>query len=153
RHAAFRAVTAVRGQIASFWKGQSLPFPEPGGRLIKHEQVASFATTMSDHRVALDQAVAEMDQHYLELKQAARRRLGSLYHDGDYPATLVGLFGVAWEFPNIEPPEYLIQLSPSLFQAERARVAARFEEAVRLAEQAFLGEFQKLVEHLCERLT
>jgi hypothetical protein len=32
-------------------------------------------------------------------------------------------------------------------------VAARFEEAVRLAEQAFLEEFARLVEHLTERLT
>lgn len=34
RHVAFRAVTAVRGKIASYWKGISLPFPEPGVRLI-----------------------------------------------------------------------------------------------------------------------
>jgi hypothetical protein len=32
---AYRAVTAVRGKITSFWKSQSMPFPEPGIRLIK----------------------------------------------------------------------------------------------------------------------
>jgi hypothetical protein len=39
RHAAFRAVTAVRGKVESEWKGMSLPFPEPGVRLIKQDRV------------------------------------------------------------------------------------------------------------------
>src|SRR5262249_46649741 len=39
------------------------------------------------------------------------------------------------------------------YEQERARVAARFEEAVQLAEQAFLEEFARLVAHLTERLT
>jgi hypothetical protein len=46
----------------------------------------------------------------------------------------------------------LLRLSPEIYQQEQARVAQRFEEAVRLAEQAFLSEFGKLVSHLAERL-
>jgi hypothetical protein len=46
-----------------------------------------------------------------------------------------------------------VQLSPGLYEAERARVSARFEEAVRLAEQAFLEEFARLVSHLTERIS
>ena len=80
-------------------------------------------------------------------------RLGSLYDDADYPATLVGLFGVAWDFPSLEPPDYLVALSPAVYEQERARVAARFDEAVELAERAFADEFARLVEHLAERLS
>src|SRR6478609_12029679 len=29
-HAAFRAVTAIRGKADSYWRGLSLPYPEPG---------------------------------------------------------------------------------------------------------------------------
>ena len=39
KHAAFRAVTAVRGKVDAYWKGITLPFPESGIRLIKHDQV------------------------------------------------------------------------------------------------------------------
>jgi hypothetical protein len=46
-----------------------------------------------------------------------------------------------------------VQLSPGLYEAERARVSARFEEAVQLAEQAFLDEFARLVAHLTERIS
>ena len=54
--------------------------------------------------------------------------------------TLRGLFDLSWDFPSVEPPPYLQQLSPALYQLECQRVAARFDEAVRLAEQAFLEE-------------
>jgi hypothetical protein len=153
RHSAFRAVTAIRGKVDSYWKGQSLPYPEPGVRLIRHDMVEAFAAQMADFRAELDDAVADLDRHYGELKQAARERLGSLFNPSDYPESLVGLFGVAWDFPNVEPPDYLVSLSPGLYEAERARVAARFEEAVQLAERAFLDEFARLVAHLTERIS
>ena len=152
RHVAFRAVTAIRGKVDAYWRGLSLPFPEPGVRLIRHDAVAAFAAQLTDYRAELDDAVANLDRHYGELKGAARDRLGSLFNPADYPETLVGLFGVEWGFPAVEPPDYLVQLAPGLYEAERARVAARFEEAVQLAEQAFLDEFARLVGHLSGRI-
>lgn len=152
RHPAFRAVTAVRGKIASAWKSMTLPFPEPGVRLIRRDEVENFFTLMQDYRAELADAVANLDRHYGELKAAAAERLGRFFNAGDYPETLVGLFDVSWDFPSVEPPDYLKDLNPALYEAEQARVAARFDEAVRLAEQAFLEEFSKLVSHLTERI-
>ena len=57
-----------------------LPFPEPGVRLIRHDDVEAFAAQMADFRAELDDAVANLDRHYAELKQAARDRLGSLFN-------------------------------------------------------------------------
>ena len=42
-HPAFRAVTAVRGKADQAWRGQTLPFPEPGVLLIPYDRVAAFA--------------------------------------------------------------------------------------------------------------
>jgi hypothetical protein len=153
KHPAYKEVTAVRGRVLAFWKGLTLPYPEPGIRLIKQGDVEPFHNKMSDFRAELDEAVAALDRHYGELKAAARHRLGSLYDSDDYPPELRGLFGLEWDFPAVEPPDYLFQLSPAIYEEERARVAGRFEEAVRLAEQAFIGELSKLVSHLTERLT
>jgi hypothetical protein len=47
----------------------------------------------------------------------------------------------------------LRQLSPQLYEQEAQRVAARFEEAVQLAEQAFTDELSRLISHLTERLS
>jgi hypothetical protein len=153
RHEAFRAVTAIRTRITDSWRGLTLPFPEPGVRLIKHVDVEGFDTRMAGHRAELGAAVANLDRHLGELKQAAARRLGALFDGADYPATLVGLFDVAWDYPNVEPPDYLVGLAPGLYRQEQERVRARFDEAVQLAEQAFLEEFARLVSHLCDRMT
>jgi hypothetical protein len=153
RHPAFRAVTAIRTKISDSWRGLTLPFPEPGVRLIRQAEVERFDRQMADLRAELDDAVCNLDRHFDELKRAAAGRLGSLYNPSDYPATLVGLFGVSWDYPNIEPPDYLVGLSPELYREEQERVKARFEEAVQLAEQAFLDDFARLVSHLTERIT
>ncbi len=80
KHPAFRAVTAIRTKITETWRSLSLPFPEPGVRLIKLEQVEGFDRQMADFRAELDDAGANLDRQYGELKQAARERLGSLYN-------------------------------------------------------------------------
>ncbi len=152
-HPAFRAVTAIRSKIGNYWKDLSLPFPEPGIRLIRLEAVEDFDRQMADYRAELDDAVANLDRHFGELREAAARRLGSLFNPSDYPETLRGLFGVSFDFPSVEPPDYLVQLAPDLYAREQERVRARFEEAVRLAEQAFLEDFARLVGHLAERIT
>lgn len=153
KHPAYKDVTAVRGRVGAFWKTLTLPYPEPGVRLIRQEQIEPFNQQMIEFRTELLDAVARLDEHYAELKTAAQRRLGNLYDPLDYPPSLRGLFDLAWEFPNVQPPDYLAQLNPAIYEQERNRIAARFEEAVRLAEQAFVNEFASLVSHLCERLS
>jgi hypothetical protein len=153
RHEAYKAVTAVKGRIVSLWKSMSLPYPEPGIRLIRQDQIESFNAQLETLKQELDAAVAELDRRYEHLKAAARNRLGTLYNAADYPVSLLGLFQVAWDYPSVEPPQYLQQLNPEIYQQECERVAARFDEAVQLAEQAFMEELQTLVAHLTERLT
>jgi hypothetical protein len=139
--------------VLSFWRGISLPYPEPGVRLIRQADLAAFDVQMTTHKAELAEAVWRLDEHYAELRSAARDRLGSLFNPADYPLSLDGLFAIAWDFPTVEPPDYLRQLAPALYEQEKARVAARFDEAVRLAEEAFTAELAKLVSHLTERLS
>jgi hypothetical protein len=152
-HPAFKAVSSIRNRVISYWKGVSLPFPEPGIRLICQKDIAAFDVQLTTLKAELEEAVWRLDEHFAELKSAARDRLGSLFNSGDYPESLSGLFKVEWDFPSVEPPDYLRDLSPELFQQEQARVAARFDEAVRMAEEAFTAELAKLVSHLTERIT
>jgi hypothetical protein len=153
QHPQFRKVTAVRGAVLQYWKEQSLPYPEPGLRLIPQQQIEPFDAALYQYRRELADAVLELDVVYSELRSASRDRLGRLFNPTDYPASLVGEFQMGWEFPAVEPPDYLQQLSPELYEQQCRRVQARFEEAVELAEQAFSEELSKLVEHLSERLS
>ena len=152
-HPAFKVVSSIRGQIGSYWRSVSLPYPEAGIRLIRQEDIGRFQVQMTTLKAELNEAVRTLDFHYDELISAARQRLGSLFNANDYPATLDGLFDCIWDFPSVEPPDYLRQLSPQLYEQEAARVAARFDEAVQLAEQAFTEELSRLISHLTERLS
>ena len=153
RHAAYKDVNGLRGKVQAYWKSLTLPFPDPGVRLIRQDRVEAFSQHMAEFRDELMEAVERLESHYDSLKTVARQRLGRLYAESDYPPTLRGLFDIDWEFPNVEPPNYLQQLSPELYEQEKSRVANRFQDAVELAEQAFLGEFAKLISHLTERLS
>jgi len=153
KHPAFKAVAAVKNRAVGYWKSLSLPYPESGIRLIRQDQVETFDNQMNWFQQELMDAVEALDERYHDLQVAARQRLGSLFNPADYPESLQGMFDMTWEFPSIEVPSYLQQLNPELYQQECDRVAARFDEAVQLAEAAFTDELSKLVSHLTERLT
>jgi len=121
--------------------------------LIRQDQIDTFTEQLNLLKEELDEAVGRLDEHYAELKSAARDRLGSLFNSADYPESLQGMFQVAWDFPSVEPPDYLRQLNPEVYRQECERVASRFDEAVQLAESAFVEELQSLVSHLTERLS
>mgnify|MGYP000896127967 CR=1 FL=1 len=151
-HPAFKAVTAVRSRVQCYWKGVSLPFPEPGVRLIRRDQVDAFADQMRRFQEDLAGAVEDLNNRYGDLKAAAQQKLGHLYNPADYPEVLIGLFSIEFDFPSVEPPNYLQHLNPELYEQECQRVQRRFDEAIQLAEDAFIGELSKLVSHLTDRL-
>ena len=152
RHEAYRALTATRSRIVGFWRALTLPYVEPGVRLIKQADIPYFTERMEALREDLGTAEKGLDRVYDAIRADARERLGRLYNAGDYPEQITGLFAVDWEFPAVEPPAYLARIAPEVYSRERDRVARRFEEAVQLAQSAFTAEFSKLVTHLTERL-
>jgi hypothetical protein len=153
KHKAYSHVSRIKSRLAREWHELTLPYPEPGLRLIRESDVLTFADRLEAGKRELLEAVDALQEAYAGMKAEARVQLGRLYNESDYPASVVGLFDVAWEFPNVTPPDYLRTLNPRLYEQERQRIVARFDEAVTLAEQAFIGEFSDLVSHLAERLT
>ena len=152
-HPAFKAVTTVKTAAVNYWRDSTLPFVEPGMRLIRRQQITEFNERMTEYREQLAIAVSELEQHFDELVQQARQRLGDLFNASDYPADIADAFAIEWDFPSVSTPEYLRSVSPELYEAECQRVRARFDEAVSLAENAFAEELEQLVTHLAERLS
>lgn len=153
KHPAFRAVNAVKHEVVTFWRGVSLPFPEPGIRLIRQQDVSAVQVQLTTLKAELTEAVEQLEQQFEAMKATARERLGSLFNPTDYPDSLRSLFDVSWDFPNVEPPSYLQQLSPDLYRQESQRVSARFDEAVQLAEAAFILEMSQLVGRLTSKIS
>ena len=152
RHEAFRRLTTLRSRVVQYWKGLTLPYPEPGLRLLRQSDIEAFVHTLEGFRDELVEAEQALNAVFAQVQADARERLGKLYHAGDYPDEVRGRFAVDWDFPAVEPPSYLLRLNPELYRQEQQRVAERFAQAVELAEQSFVGEFAKLVQRLAERV-
>jgi hypothetical protein len=69
KHPAFKAVTNVRGRAVAYWRGISLPFPEPGIRLIRQDDLAAVNVQLTSHKAELDEAVWRLNEHLDELNR------------------------------------------------------------------------------------
>src|ERR1700677_1219613 len=56
RHEAFRKLTSIRTRLTQYWRGLTLPFTEPGVRLIRQSDIESFVHTLEGFREELVQA-------------------------------------------------------------------------------------------------
>jgi hypothetical protein len=153
KNATYRTLTTLKSQAASYWRSMTLPYPQEGVRLIRQLDVGAFEDRMREYKEQLAAAAAVLQLEYETLKNAAREKLGDLYNPTDYPETLEGVFDIKWEYPSVEPPNYLMTFDPNLYAQEQRRVQGRFEAAVVMAEEAFAERLQELIAHLVERLT
>lgn len=149
---AWRAVVHVRQRATSYWRSMTVPYPEPGTRLIRRGQVDVFSRKMEEFADDLKSAAAKLQEKYEELRSRAAQQLGELFNPTDYPPSIGGEFGMEWDFPSVDPPEYLKQLNPELYERQCQLAQARIEQAVQLTEAAFTEQFAKLVSHLTDRL-
>ena len=153
KHEAYKALTSIKSQITRYWKDNSLPYPESGIRLIRQDRIDGFYSTLEDFKEQIEAGVRMLAEHYDQIKSAAQIRLGALFDPTDYPNSLNEEFDVQWDFPAVDPPDYLRRLNPELYREQSRRVSQRFERAVELAEQTFMEELDRLVNHLAERLS
>lgn len=151
-HPAYKALTAIKSQAQAYWRGMTLPYPQDGIRLIRQSDIETFETKMREFKDQLAAAAANLQLEYETIKNAAREKLGQLYNPSDYPATLENVFAVTWEYPPIDPPRYLMNFNPELYEQEQSRIQQRFENAVAMAEEAFAEQLAEMVSHLIERL-
>src|ERR1022692_3843896 len=42
KHVAYKGVTTVRGKVVAYWRNLTLPYPEPGVRLIRQHEIDRF---------------------------------------------------------------------------------------------------------------
>src|SRR3990170_3815085 len=61
RHPDFKAVTSARTRIVSYWRGISLPYPEPGIRLIRQDDIGPGNLQLTTLKSDLQDAVGNLD--------------------------------------------------------------------------------------------
>ncbi len=152
-HPVFRAVSAVKSKAVACWRGQTLPYVEPGIRLVRRSTVSTLESQLRETQVELQATVRDLDRCWGELVDQARNRLGDLFDVTDYSPSIADEFEITWDYPATTPPDYLRSVAPEIYESECNRVRDRFTEAVKIAEAAFAEELGSLVSHLAERLS
>jgi uncharacterized phage infection (PIP) family protein YhgE len=150
---AWQKLTKAKNAIKEFWEANSLPWPKDGVRLVKRETWSEVQEKLRDLRDRLKSAASALSDELPRLIDRAQTRLGSTFNRNDYPAGVYDLFDCDWEPVNVDPPEYLASEHPELYEEQSRRIAQRFDEAARMAEEAFLQEFSKAAQDLQEKLT
>ncbi len=148
-----RGVNQIRREVSEYWKDISLPYPEPGIRLIRQADLVQLDNNLGNYQRKLAEAVEYWSPTMVRLSGWRCERLGRLYSDADYPATFIGLFQFCWTFQMWNRRTTWLRSSRNCINKEWNRVRSRFEEAVQLAEQAFTDELSGLIAHLSERLS
>jgi hypothetical protein len=147
-----RDVSAAMIQAYWLWKTWTVPYPERQIRLLRRDRIDMFRAEMAKIQDSLKAASEAAQEQYETLKDEARQRLGDLFNADDYPTSLIGQWTVSYDFPSVEPPDYLRQLNPRLYEEQQAIVRRRFEEAIQLTEQAFTEELAQHVKGMVEKL-
>lgn len=147
-----REINALKSKIREFWLEMSLPYVEPGIRLIKADEVEEFNHRMGVWAGLLKTAAERVQEMREVIIQDAKERLGKAFDPSNYPQDLSASFGLEWCLPEIAPPEYLAIKHPEIHQQEKEKFEAKMQEAVELAEEMFLAELKELVERLKGKL-
>jgi hypothetical protein len=130
----------------------SLPFPITSLYLIPKESL-TFVDERLAYQKALfqDKAAAFIGTYELAIAEA-KRNLGALFNEADYPADISSKFKFEWRFLTLDIPGRGSILSPEVYEREKVKFLEMMEEARTMSAVALREEFADIVDSLVERL-
>lgn len=149
-------VKQLDGEMTTYLKGLCLKSMFKGGVYLIPiglvEEVNAQLETFAGRRTELIDATVET---YDQRCQETSTRLEVLHEPGDYPSKdrFKSRFYLEWQFVTWETPSRLKQIRPALFEAERAKAAAKLSAVADDCRTAMRLGMKQLVEHLVDRLT
>ena len=133
----------------------SLPYPEPGIRLIRQQKIDAVRRhRCGSSRRNWPRPCKPSTASYYELKAIGPAAAGQLVQPRRLSRTRsTACSRSASTFRRWSRRSIFSTSTRRLYEEQCQRVQSRFDEAVRLAEEAFTAELAKLLSHLTERLS
>ena len=144
----FSAISKAR----LLWRDHTIKY-EDGVRLIRTDRIAWMNAQIGACQQEARAAAEDVHAAWETVKEDAKTRLQDLYNELDYAFDVRNAFGMTISYPAIEPDSRLKTIAPELYEAERKKIAASFEEAAIVAEEGLRSEFQELLSGLMEKLS
>jgi len=133
-------------------KQYSLPFPITGLYLIPKDSLGFIDERLTYHRAKFAEKVEAFLGCYDLAREEAKKHLGSLFNEADYPIDIRSKFRFEWRFLAIDLPGKGKVLSPEIYEREKKKFEEMMEETRTMAAITLREEFSDIVNHLVGRL-
>jgi hypothetical protein len=108
---------------------------------------------LQDYKAKFWTKVAEFETMYEPAREEAKKVLGELFQESDYPTDISGKFKFEWRFLTIGLPGKSSILTPEIYQREKEKFISLMDETKELAMSALRKEFGEIVHGLVDKLT
>lgn len=128
----FAAILRLDSQLKTWLHKLALPsFFRRGTFLLPLRLVDTIDTALFSYKEARDNAVNELLDAYPRIIEADKAKLGPEFCATDYPSKdmLKASFYVSYRYVSLETPDKLEDISASIFQREKERVAQMWDSA------------------------
>ena len=133
---------------------KSLPFPIGGMSFIPRDLINTVDEKLTQYRQDYYDAVIDFANDYEELRDNARKYLGELFNEIDYPEDISTKFNFNWRFVVLDVPDSKSKiLAPEVYKREKEKFVQTMEEARNMAVEALREEFASMVEHIADRFS
>jgi len=140
-------------QARNLVKQYSLPFPITSLYLIPKESLAFVDERLNYQKYIFKEKVEAFVATFDLAREEAKRHLGDLFNEADYPMDIQSKFRFNWQYISIDVPGKGKILSPEVYEREKKKFEDMMTEARDMAAVALREEFAEIVNNLVEKLS
>jgi len=150
----FKAVVSAASELRNQHYFYTLPWSQDGARILTTEMFAEYSAKMRTLRSAFGRTVEAFVEDYPRLKQAARRELNGMYHEGDYPTNIATKFGVdVVIMPLPDSQDFRASLSDETIAEIKQDIQAELQKTTQLAMREPYERLYSHISRIVMRLT
>lgn len=149
KNPSYAELDRLRYTVKYYCNSVTYPYIEEGMRIINSDIIDEFNENMKRFEENLKTIVSTFKANYNEIKEEAKKMLGELYDESDYPDEddIENCFGFKWRFLEVRPPEFLRIINPEIYEEERKKMASDVMSSIVAIESKILESISgKLVE-------
>lgn len=142
-------------QVRSYHYQMTLPWSDSGPRILPADAYMEYAATMQDYRMEFDTLVREFLAEYPLARQEARRILGSLFDESDYPHVdaVANKFRMGYEvMPMPTAQDFRVNLAEDELSMLREDIEARTSAILAQSMRDVYDRVLKVAEAFVDRL-
>lgn len=143
------------GFIRQEYYTNTLPWGIEGTQMLPTSNYLAFMTEFRKHKADWYQLVGEFVDNYGLLKADAKRHLGSLYNDEDYPTeeAIAGKFRMDMAVFPVPTTDFRVALADDELSTIQKDIEARLRDASASALKDVWNRLFERVQHIAERLS